>query len=130
MPVSFLSTAQRENFGRYSAPPTADELTRYFHLNDDDLAQILICRGEHNRLGFALQLTTVRFLGTFLNDPVDVPDLVLRTLVHQLKIIDPGDLELYRAGKQRFEHIIRIRTYYGYSDITEPRVGFRLSRWL
>jgi hypothetical protein len=54
MPVSFLSTAQRENFGRYSAPPTADELTRYFHLNDDDLAQILICRGEHNRLGFAL----------------------------------------------------------------------------
>jgi Domain of unknown function (DUF4158) len=92
MPISFLSTVQRENFGRYSAPPTADELTRYFHLNDDDLAQILICRGEHNRLGFALQLTTVRFLGTFLNDPVDVPDLVLRTLVHQLKIIDPGDL--------------------------------------
>jgi len=130
MPVSFLSTAQRENFSRYSAPPTADELTRYFHLNDDDLAQILICRGEHNRLGFALQLTTVRFLGTFLNDPVDVPDIVLRTLVHQLKIIDPGDLEIYRTGKQRFEHIIRIRTYYGYSDITEPRVGFRLSRWL
>jgi len=40
MPVSFLTPAQRENYGRYAAPPTQDELTRYCHLNDDDLTQI------------------------------------------------------------------------------------------
>src|SRR4249919_3026942 len=84
MPVSFLTPAQRENYGRYATPPTQDELTRYCHLNDDDLTQVMSCRGEHNRLGFALQLTTVRYLGTFLEDPVAVPPSVVETLARQL----------------------------------------------
>ena len=58
MSVSFLTPEQRRNYGRYAASPTADELTRYYHLKDDDLTQMMSCRGERNRLGFALRLTT------------------------------------------------------------------------
>jgi Domain of unknown function (DUF4158) len=94
MPVSFLTPAQRENYGRYAAPPTQDELTRYCHLNDDDLTQILSCRGEHNRLGFALQLTTVRYLGTFLDDPAAVPSSVFETLSRQLGLTTGDGLKL------------------------------------
>lgn len=130
MPISFLTPAQRENYGRYAASPTPDQLSRFFHLNDDDLAEIRTCRGEHNRLGFALQLSTVRFLGTFLDDPVSVPSEVVETLAHQLGISKLDTLPAYGAGKQRWDHAARIQISFGYSDITEPRVGFRLTRWL
>lgn len=130
MPVSFLSALQRENYGHYAGSPTTDELTRFFHLTDDDLAQIMVCRGAHNRLGFALQLTTVRYLGTFLDNPLAVPAPVLETLARQLRITDLDGLKAYLAGERRWDHVASIRAYYGYSDITEPQVGFRLSRWL
>lgn len=129
MAVSFLSAAQRAGYGRYPDVVTPTDLARCFHLSDDDRAQILSCRGAHNRLGFALQLTTVRYLGTFLNDPVDVPSSVLLSLSHQLAIPIDG-LQRYRKGEQREAHVKKIRTRYGYGDITEPWVGFRLTRWL
>jgi hypothetical protein len=130
MPVRFLTPEQREKYGRYAASPTPAELDRFFHLNDDDLAKIRSCRGEHNRLGFALQLSTVRYLGTFLDDPVAVPSPVVQTLARQLGISNLDSLPVYRTGKQRWEHVAQIRDHFGYSDITEPLVGFRLARWL
>src|SRR5450756_2589427 len=55
-------------------------------------------RGQHNRLGFAVQLGTVRFLGTFLPDPADVPWAVAAHLAAQLDIADPGVLKQYATS--------------------------------
>src|SRR5260370_18522259 len=130
MAVSFLTAAQRDRYGRYPDMVTPDDLARCFHLSDEDRAQIMSCRGHHNRLGFALQLTTVRYLGTFLDDPVAVPSPVLQSLSHQLAIQTLDGLQSYRKGEQREEHVTKIRKRYGYGDITEPRVGLRMTRWL
>lgn len=80
MPVGFLTQEQREVFGRYSEVPSREELERYFHLSDDDHKVILPLRGAHSRLGYATQLTSVRYLGTFPEDFSAVPDEVLHAL--------------------------------------------------
>ncbi len=54
MPVEFLSSEQARRYGRFAGEPSPDQLARYFHLDDAD-----------------------RFLGTFLDDPTDVPPGVI-----------------------------------------------------
>ena len=83
MPVNFLSAAQRESDGRYPAEPSREKLAALLYLTEEDRALIASLRGDHNRLGFAFPLTTLRSLGIILHDLTDVPDFVLRTLGRQ-----------------------------------------------
>ena len=59
--VSFLSAGQKQHYGCYVGEPTAVQRAQYFHLDDTHQNKAL-CRGLHNRLGFAVQMT-VRFPG-------------------------------------------------------------------
>jgi hypothetical protein len=73
MPTEFLSDDQLAPYGRFSGAPSRTHLERYFFLDDADRALIARHRRPHLQLGFALQLGTVRYLGTFLPDPLDLP---------------------------------------------------------
>ena len=131
MPVEFLSDDQAARYGQYTGDPTPAQLARYFYLNDTDLALIKRRRGRHQRLGFAVQLGTVRFLGTFLTDPTDVPTVVIRHLAQQLAIADISVLALYREREATpYAHAREIQQVYGYRDFTDPPEYFRLIRWL
>lgn len=91
MPTRFLTDEQIAQFGRFAATPLDQAtLERFFFLDDADRDLIAKRRGEHNRLGFALQMATVRWLGTFLTDPLDVPLVVLDYVAAQVGVADPS----------------------------------------
>ena len=127
----FLTAEQQRRYGRYAGEPDQAQLDRYFHLDTAARELVDIRRGQRNRLGFAVQLGTVRFLGTFLPDPADVPWSVAAHLAAQLGIADPGVLKQYAArdGTNRL-HAGEIQQAYGYRDFADEAVQQDLVGWL
>src|SRR5271165_6780875 len=130
MPVSFLTPEQERRYGRFPDEVSAEQLARYFHFDDTDRAFVLSRRGVHMRLGFAIQLGTVRFLGTFLEDPCDVPASVVGFIGSQLGTPIDGALDAYRESQWRWRHPLEIRERYGYRDFSDEFAQWRLLRWL
>lgn len=131
MPVEFLSESQREHYGQFAGELSVVELAQHCHLDDKDRALIKRRRGDHNRLGFAVQLCTVRCLGTFLADPIHVPNNMVEFIARQVGECDPQCLPQYLDRKQtKYTHQAEIQCAYGYREFNEAPWRFRLSRLL
>jgi TnpA family transposase len=131
MPSRFLTDEQRAGYGRYAGIPSEEQLARYFHLDAADRELVSEMRGAHNRIGFAIQLGTARFLGTFLDDPTQTPAEVIAAVARQLGEVPVPSLDFYRDGRQRWRHVAMIRERYAFRDLEEDASArFRLIRWL
>ena len=119
MPVEFLTDQEAASFGRYGGVPSRLDLERFFFLDDDDRKLVCRRRGNHNRLGFSLQLTTARYLGRFLHDPLEgVPTEVVDYLAEQLGIADPSCVKRYaqrepthREHAGEIQRVLRLRDF-------------------
>ena len=131
MPVYFLTDARRAEYGRYTDEPSPSQLAQYFHYDDADRERQECLRGDHNRLGYALQLGTVRFLGTFVTDLADVPEAVVRHVGTQVEVSDPiRCVRQYRIADTHRRHARAIREAYGYHRFTDQPHHLALVRWL
>ena len=115
MAVDILTAEQKAQYGRFASEPNDVQLARYFHLDESDLEFIASRREDHNKLGVALQLTSVRFLGTFLPNINLSPKNVQTFVAQQLSITDVSILSCYATRKttkrkfiiqQKFHHLI------------------------
>lgn len=131
VPVEFLTDEQAEAYGKFPEVPTRPELERFFFLDDVDRALISKRRGDHNRLGFALQMCTVRYIGLFMEDPLAVPWPVIAYLAEHLGIADVSCVKRYTERQMTpYEHAWEIRDVYGYRQFEDAEWGRKFRTFL
>ena len=131
MPTQFLTAMQRARFGRLPDTLSEDGLAKAFTLDVDDLRETLRLRTAKNRLGYAVLLTSVRYVGTFPGSPQDVPSEITGYLCAQIGIDAGTSLNTYFTSKTSERHVRSIREQHGFAHFSEvPRLRFGLTRWL
>lgn len=117
-------------YGFYAGDPTPDQLAQHFTLDERDLEVIRRKHKDHNQLGYAVQLCTVRFLGTFLNKPTLVPRTVVKYLARQIDV-DSRVLKHYTGRLSTLrEDQLAIKKTYGYRDYHTKEVLEDLTTFL
>ncbi len=129
MPGQFLTTAERERLSRFPPTIAADDLAVYFTLGPSDRQQSLAHRQPHNRLGFALQLCALRFLGFCPDDLTTAPAEAVQYVAHQLALA-PEVLARYGQREQtRTAQLQEVQQYLGYRDASAEDLA-ALTTWL
>ena len=92
-----LAAAQRKALLAF--PEDKENLLQYYTLSVRDLATVRQHRGDHNRLGFAVQLCYLRYPGQVLADNETPPAALLGMVTAQLQV-QPALWEEYRAKER------------------------------
>jgi TnpA family transposase len=129
MPEHWLTESEIGRFTTYPTEiPEADVVT-FFTLTESDRRLLAGLHGEANRLGFALQLCTLRYLGFVPDDLQKSPLPVIRFLARQLAV-SPASINSYGERSQtRTDHLQAIENHLGFhkASITEKH---EIERWL
>lgn len=129
MSKGFLTDAQRERLNRFPDDVPRDDLSSYFTLSEGDIKEITQQRHEHTRLGFAVQLCTLRYLGFAPDDLSTVPPTVVDFIAHQLDLTPAAIQEYGRRIHTRTDHFLRVQSYLGFRKATMVDLE-ELTRWL
>lgn len=129
MPV-VVDLAALRNYAAFPPELDRDWLGRVCHLGAAELEQARRRTEDRTRLGYALQLVTVRAIGTFLSNPLAIPAPVVVAVARQLDVSDLAVLEGYSELAVRWRHTAEIRDRHGYRDFTAQPGHFLFTVWL
>jgi hypothetical protein len=114
MPVAFLSETERARLGRFPDDIAPADLITFFTLSEADTVQLPKRTTAANRLGFALQLCTLRFLGFCPTDLRTILPAVVHFVADQLRV-SPEELTAYGEREQtRSDHLLHIQRHLGF----------------
>ncbi len=124
---SVLTEAQRTVL--LALPEDEADLVRHWTLSADDLRVINSRRRPHNRLGFAIQLCTLRYPGRLLRPGELIPRTPLAFVGDQLGV-DPDALSDHAArGPTRYGQLEALRDTFGFQTFDRQHQT-NLQAWL
>lgn len=94
-----MTDNEREQWNQVPAKIAPSDLGTYFTLSVAELDLVRQHRGQHNRLGFALQLLTLRYLGFCPEQIATTPVIVVAHVAQQLGVT-PNALIAYGERAQ------------------------------
>jgi len=117
MPLrSVLTTAQLEAL--LACPVTEAELASLYTFDARELALIRQHRGEHNRLGFAVQLCYLRYPGQAIDPATAPPANLVAFVAEQVGASADGWAEYAQRDETRREHARELQDACGYRPFT------------
>jgi TnpA family transposase len=129
MPGHFLTEAERERLRRFPTEIPPEDLIAYFVLTDRDRGLLRKHRRDHNRLGVALQLCALRYLGFVPAKLQAASSAAIDHLARQLDV-DPRCLGRYGERSQtRTAHLQDILDHLGFRKV-RPGDLRALKSWL
>ncbi|MCC7531061.1 MAG: DUF4158 domain-containing protein [Candidatus Melainabacteria bacterium] len=106
-----------------------DLLVREWTLSAEDKAQVRQCRGDANRVRFAIQLCVLRKYGRFLENYSSISARILNYHCRQLDIPPLLSLDEPERDATEYGHQQKIRAYLQYAQFDE-RIEAELIAWL
>ena len=97
----------------FDPPKDQRELVRHYTLSDADITVIRRCRGDHNRLGYALMLCYLRYPGRPLRSAERPPAALVTFVAGQIDVIPEETGEYPAAERNRQRHAIECQERLG-----------------
>jgi Domain of unknown function (DUF4158) len=127
--VGYPNDAERKRLERFPDRIAVEDLRACFALSDRDRVLVFDQRGAENRLGLAVALCALRFLGFVPDDIASIPDEALVFVSGQVDAA-PHELLAYGARAQtRSDHLQLVLAHLDWRRAEEADRG-RLADWL
>ena len=109
--MGYPSRSEADRLERWPARIELEDLRESFALGDGDRGLVFDQRGAENRLGLAVQLCALRFLGFVPEKLTGIPEPALRFLCQQTQT-EPHELLRYGEREQtRSDHLALVREH-------------------
>lgn len=119
---SLLTPAERA--GLLAFPSTDEEFIRHYTFSEADLSVIRQHRGNHNRLGFAVQLCYLRYPGIALPTDADPPTALLDLISQQLHVEKDFWVQYAKRSETRREHLAELQEWLNLKFLTKADYGY------
>lgn len=125
MPVNILTPQQRRQYGHFAPTISPEQIAKHCYLTPTEINKVIARRPQAwQQMGYAIQLMTVRFLGTFLDQHrvMKVPKILMTFAAHQLHLDEIPDMSRYEGNIEIIHsHRDSIREQFGYTDFSESQ---------